>query len=480
VQLGAIGFVLGSVMLVMAGFMLIPAALGAATPTRDWEPFLTGAAVAAALGLGLLAVTRRTQLSIHAREAFLITTLAWLAGAGIGALPIMLHEHAGITDAFFESMSGLTTTGSTVFTGLDQMSPAFLLWRSMLQWIGGLGFTLMAIAILPLVGVGGMRLFRSESSDWSEKALPHTRDIAKTVAAIYFSLSTLCMLSYWAAGMPWFDAINHAMTTISTGGFSTSDASMGKFAAPAILWLSVIFMISGSLPFMVYYHALRQGPLALVQDEQIRTFLWMLLAVVSLSTLVLVVTTEVQPGAALTAVAFNVVSVVTTTGYASTDYLLWGPFFVGLFYFLMFTGGCSGSTAGSVKVFRLQIAFRFLSVQIRRLIHPRGVFRAKLNGRRLDDDILGAFVAFAFAMGLSIVAVAMGLAMMGLDLVTALSAATTAVTNVGPGIGNIVGPSGNFSTLPDGAKWLLALAMLLGRLELMTVLVLFAPAYWRA
>jgi trk system potassium uptake protein TrkH len=377
-------------------------------------------------------------------------------------------------------MSGLTTTGSTVFVGLDRMSPALLLWRSMLQWIGGLGFTLMAIAILPLVGVGGMRLFRSESSDWSDKALPHARDIAKTIALIYLGLSTLCTLAYWAAGMSLFDAINHAMATVSTGGFSTSDSSMGKFASPTILWISVIFMISGSLPFMGYYHALREGPMVLVRDEQIRTFGWILLAAIVPGAVILAATTDYGMADALTAVAFNAASVVTTTGFASTDYLLWGPFFVGFFYFLMFIGGCSGSTAGSVKVFRLQIAFKFLSVQVRKLVHPKGVFRAKLNGRRLDDDILSAFVAFAFAIGLTIVTVTMALAAMGIDLVTALSAATTAVTNVGPGIGPIVGPAGNFSTLPEMAKWLLAIAMLMGRLELMTVLVLFSRSYWRA
>lgn len=480
-KLGAIGFVLGAVMLVMAAFMLAPAALGAASSTRDWEPFVTGCAVSGGIGLVLVLLTRRAQLSIHPREAFLITTLVWVTGSLVGALPIVLHEHSSLADAVFESVSGLTTTGSTVFSGLDRMTPAFLLWRSLLHWIGGLGFTLMAIAILPLVGVGGMRLFRSESSDWSDKALPHARDIAKLVSVIYLTMSVACTLAFWAAGMDLFNAMNHAMSAVSTGGFSTSDRSFGQFDSSAILWIAVVFMIAGSLPFTTYLHAYRAGaPSALWRDEQVRAFLWILAGVISLSTLMLVTTREMAPATALTQATFHVVSIVTTTGFMSEDYLLWGPFFVTLFFLLLFTGGCSGSTSGGVKVFRLQIAFRYLHMQMRRLIHPSGVFVAKLNGRRLDEDILSAFVAFGFAYGVTVVAVTAGLAVMGIDLLTALSGAATAVANTGPGVGSIIGPAGNFATLPDGAKWLLALAMLLGRLELMTVIVLLTPTYWRA
>jgi trk system potassium uptake protein TrkH len=471
---------LGVTLLVMAGFMLVPTAVGWLTPAQDWLPFLTSAAWIGGAGLLLVAATRGVHFQIHARDAFLITTLVWITGAAAGALPIVLHEHVSLADAVFESVSGLTTTGSTVFAGLDQRSPAFLLWRSLLHWIGGLGFTLMAIAILPLVGVGGMRLFRSESSDWSEKALPHTRDIAKAVTLIYLALSTACVVTFWLGGMDPFNAVNHAMSAISTGGFSTSDASFGQFGSSFLLWGAVLFMIAGSLPFMAYFHALREGPRALWRDEQIRTFLWILISVIALATIVLTATREIAPGDALTTVAFHVVSIVTTTGFMSEDYLLWGPFFVTLFFLLMFTGGCSGSTAGSIKIFRLQIAFRFLGMQIRRLIHPNGVFVAKLNGRKLDDDILSGFVAFAFAYGLTVVTATMLLAWMGLDFMTALSGAATAVANVGPGIGSAIGPAGNFATLPDGAKWVLSVAMLLGRLELLTVFALFSTTYWRA
>jgi trk system potassium uptake protein TrkH len=480
VKRGLLGLVVGAVLLAMAALMLIPAAVGLASPTHDWQPFAAAAVLTALIAIALLLSCRGASLQIQPRQAFLITVIVWFCGTAACTLPIVLHEDVSLTDAFFESMSGLTTTGATVFTGLEHKTPAFLLWRSILQWIGGLGFTLMAIAVLPLVGVGGMRLFRSESSDWTDKALPHTRDVAKTIGIIYLALSLLCAIAYRMAGMSTFDAINHAMTTISTGGFSTSDASIAKFASPAVDWVAIVFMLSGALPFMAYYMMLRHGPKSLYRDEQVRAFLWILVAVIAIALIVRMQQGDVSPGLAFTQVTFNIVSVVTTTGFANADYLLWGPFFVSLFFFLTFMGGCSGSTAGGVKIFRIQIAFRYLSAQIRRLVHPRGVFVVKLGGRRVEDDILAAFVAFAFAAGLTVIGVTMALAAMGLDLDTALSAAATALMNVGPGVGPLIGPAGNFSTLPDGAKWILSFAMLLGRLELLTVLVLFSPQYWRA
>jgi trk system potassium uptake protein len=395
-------------------------------------------------------------------------------------VPLLLHEHMSVTNAFFESMSGITTTGSTVLVGLDDLSSAILLWRSMLQWLGGFGFMLMAIAILPLVGVGGMRLFRSESSDWSEKTVPRTRDIAWQIGRLYAGLSVLCAGSYWLFGMSGFDAVNHAMATLSTGGYSTSDLSMGKYDSSGVLWTSTAFMLLGNLPFVLLVQAARSGPGALLRDEQVTFFLRMVLIIVVIATAVLLQRSDYSAWRAFTIVSFNAVSTITTTGFASTDYTLWGEFFVATFLFLMFTGGCSGSTAGSIKVFRLQIALKLLNLQVKKLVHPSGVFVATLNGSRLEADVTGALVAFIFAVGLTVIGVTVALSAMEIDFLTALSSAATAVTNVGPGVGPIVGPAGNFSTLPDTAKWLLAGAMLLGRLELMTVVVLFSRSYWRS
>lgn len=477
-RLGPILFVSSVTLLFMGDLMLIPAVVGSLGEQVDGRPFLTSAFVTLVPALALYAISRRSMVSIPPRQAFVITTLVWVIAATAGALPIAIHEGVSVTDAFFESMSGITTTGSTVFVGLDRMSPAILLWRSLLQWIGGLGFIVMAIAVLPLVGVGGMRLFRSESSDWSDKSLPHTRDIALQIGGLYAALTALCTLCYGLLGMSWFDAINHAMTTLATGGYSTSDSSMGKYASDAMLWTSTFFMLSASLPFVLYLQAFRNGPRQIYGNDQVQFFVRMVVLVVGVSTAVLVNQGTHTVWEALTTVAFNVVSTMSTTGYASTDYTLWSEFFVAAFVFLMFTGGCSGSTAGSVKAFRIQIALKLLNVQIKKLVHPRGVFVATLNDRKLNTEVTNALVAFIFAIGLTVIVITLALSAMGLDFLTALSASATATTNVGPGVGPIIGPAGTFSTLPDMAKWLLTLAMLMGRLELMTVVVLFSRTYW--
>lgn len=466
-------------MLAVGDLMLIPAAVGWFSRYHDAEPFLWSALIILVPAVVINRLARRPDVSILPRHAFLVTSVVWLIAAIAGALPFALHPGISITDAFFESMSGITTTGSTVLTDLDHRPTALLLWRSVLQWVGGLGFVMMAIAILPLVGVGGMRLYRSETSDWSDKSMPRTRDIAIQIFQLYASLTALCAACYWWFGMSAFDAVNHAMTTLATGGYSTSDLSMGKYPTPGILWTSTVFMLTASLPFVVLLQALRSGPRAILRDDQVRFFAGMVVTLVVVCTLVLIRQSDLGWAQALTQVAFNLVSVISTTGFASTDYTLWGPFFVAVFLFLMFTGGCSGSTAGSIKAFRIQIALRLLDLQVRKLVHPSGVFVAKLNDRRLDTDIIAALVGFLFVVGLTVMVLTLALAAMGLDLVTALSAVSTALTNVGPGLGEVIGPAGNFSTLPSAAKWLLAAAMLLGRLELMTVVVLFSRHYWR-
>lgn len=481
-RLSPLFFVSSVTLLVMGDLMLIPAAVGWFSDSGwvDSAPFLNAAAITLVPALIVFAVTKRPDVTIVPRQAFAITSLVWLVVASAGAIPFALHEHMSVTDSFFESMSGITTTGSTVMVGLDDAASSLLLWRSILQWIGGLGFMMMAIAILPLVGVGGMRLFRSESSDWSEKSLPRTKDLALHIGGVYLALTSLCAASYWALGMSVFDAINHAMTTLATGGYSTSDQSMGKFATTPMLWTSSIFMLLASLPFVLYLQAFRQGVTSLVQDDQVSFFLRMVAIVVGGCTAVLVSRSDMGAWEALTVVTFNTISTITTTGYASADYTLWGEFFVGAFLFLMFTGGCSGSTAGSIKAFRIQIALMLINRQIKRLVHPSGVFVEKLNSQRIDQEVSGALVAFIFAVGLTVIVATIALTALNIDFVTALSSAATAVTNVGPGLGPIVGPAGNFSTLPDLAKWILSGAMLMGRLELLTVIVLFSSSYWRS
>jgi trk system potassium uptake protein len=467
-------------MLGLAAAMVVPGSAGVLAGERDAGAFFASAAGIGLLGVLLFFGTRRTQVRIYPKQTFLLTSMTWLSAATVSAVPLMLIGHISFTDAFFEAMSGITTTGSTVLTGLDDMPRSILLWRSMLQWFGGLGFILMAVAILPFLGVGGMRLFRSESSEWTDKSMPRVRNMALWIASIYGGLTIACTAGYALAGMDAFDAVNHSMTTVATGGYSTSDASMGKFDAAAVHWVGVLFMMLGSLPFVLYVRALRGETRAMLDDEQVRGFVRIVLVVVLVLALWLTATSDLNAADALRMAAFNVVSIVTTTGYASVDYTAWGSFAVVVFFYLMFVGGCSGSTAGSVKIFRTQIATRVLNRQVMALIHPSGVFNLRFNGRTVNEDIVRSIVAFSFAFFATIAVLTLLLSMLGLDIVTSLSAATTAVSNVGPGLGDIVGPAGNFATLPSGAKWALCLGMLLGRLEILTIAVLFSRHFWRS
>jgi trk system potassium uptake protein TrkH len=472
-------YVCGILGLIMTALMLCVSA--AAWIWRDPELpiFLTSAAVMATLGTAMVALCRGSQFSLVSRQLYLLTSASWLMMSLGGALPLFLSHHdVAFTDAWFEAVSGITTTGSTVFSGLELLPPSLLLWRSILQWLGGLGVIGMAVSILPFLRVGGMRLFHTESSDWSDKSMPRIQTLARALLVTYLTITAACTLSYWLAGMSGFDAVNHAMTTVSTGGFATDDRSMGRFDS-TVLWIATSFMLLGAVPFTMIIGFARRPRLATLNNQQVIGLLGIVAAVTALLSLYLVIQGSHTPFEALTHSSFNLVSVITTTGYASTDYTLWGSFSVALFFVVMFIGGCSGSTSGGMKIFRFQLSYLFLRSQVRKLVHPNGVFVTQYAGKPVADDIILSAIAFSFLFFLCLAGFTLILAMMGLDLVTSLTATATALTNVGPGLGNIVGPAGNFSSLPDAAKWLLSFAMLLGRLELMTVMVLFSPMFWR-
>jgi len=472
-------YVCGILGLIMTALVLCVSA--AAWIWRDPELpiFLTSAAVMATLGTAMVALCRGSQFSLVSRQLYLLTSASWLMMSLGGALPLFLSHHdVAFTDAWFEAVSGITTTGSTVFSGLELLPPSLLLWRSILQWLGGLGVIGMAVSILPFLRVGGMRLFHTESSDWSDKSMPRIQTLARALLVTYLTITAACTLSYWLAGMSGFDAVNHAMTTVSTGGFATDDRSMGRFDS-TVLWIATSFMLLGAVPFTMIIGFARRPRLATLNNQQVIGLLGIVAAVTALLSLYLVIQGSHTPFEALTHSSFNLVSVITTTGYASTDYTLWGSFSVALFFVVMFIGGCSGSTSGGMKIFRFQLSYLFLRSQVRKLVHPNGVFVTQYAGKPVADDIILSAIAFSFLFFLCLAGFTLILAMMGLDLVTSLTATATALTNVGPGLGNIVGPAGNFSSLPDAAKWLLSFAMLLGRLELMTVMVLFSPMFWR-
>ncbi|MFG9940513.1 TrkH family potassium uptake protein [Pseudomonas aeruginosa] len=405
----------------------------------------------------------------------MLTVSSWVLVCIFAALPFVLQQHISYTDAFFESMSGITATGSTVLSGLDDMSRASSSGALCCTGWAASASSHMAVAILPMLRIGGMRLFQTESSDRSEKVLPRSHMVAKYIVATYVGITLLGSLAFWGAGMSPFDAVNHAMSAISTGGFSTSDQSLAKWKQPAVHWTAVVVMILGSLPFALYVATLRGHRKALIKDQQVRGLLGLLLVTWLLMGTWYAVTSKLPWMDAFRIVAVNVTSVVTTTGFALGDYSMWGHFSIMLFFYLGFIGGCSGSTAGGIKIFRFQVAYTLLKANLYQLIHPRAVLKQNYNGHRLDEEIVRSILTFSFFFAIVVCLLALGLSLIGLDWMTALTGAASTVAGVGPGMGPIIGPSGNFASLPDAAKWLLAAGMLLGRLEIITVLVLADP-----
>lgn len=472
-------FIIGLLLASVAGGMLLPAMADAVSGHEDWQVFITSALVTGFIAGALILTNRGDLPPLSVKQAFLLTSLSWLALTGFAALPFAFSGMGlSYTDAFFEAMSGLTTTGATIITDLDNTPPGILLWRALLQWFGGIGIIVMAISVLPMLNVGGMQLFRLESSDTSEKILPRTAQIAGSITRLYFGITLACVIAYALAGMDIFDAVAHAMTTIATGGFSTRDDSLGAFA-PSVATVAVIFMLLSAMPFVAYLQLVNRKFDKFMQDAQIRTFL-ILALVASLAMWVYQLNIGIaEPAEALLAAAFNTISILTGTGYATTDYSEWGPFALALFFVLTFIGGCAGSTACGLKIFRLQVIFKAGWRYIRQLTLPNGVFVIRYNGRVLSDEVANSVVAFVLIFILSFSVIAVSLSLMGLAPITALSAAAAAIANVGPGLGPDIGPTGTYAGLPDSAKWVLCFGMLLGRLEFLTVLVMFSPSFWR-
>jgi trk system potassium uptake protein TrkH len=460
--------------------MLLPALIELADDNDGWKVFLVSSGLTFFVGglLVLFAYDERPP-RIGVKEGFLLTTLSWLVITAFGALPFLGHG-LNYTDAYFETMSGLTTTGATVMSGLEKLPRGILLWRALLNGFGGLGIIVIAIIMLPFLRVGGMQLFQTESSDKSEKVLPRAFELTLATAGIFGLLVLVCAGFYTWFGMSGFDAICHAMATLATGGFSNYDASFAHFQSTSIQWTATVFMTLGALPFVVYIKAVRGSPGAIWDDVQVRGFIGVLVAVSLIMAVWLAYTRNIDVFEALTLSSFNVTSIITTTGFASDDYTRWGTFSPGVFFMLMFVGGCSGSTAGAIKIYRLQIAHMLTRSHFLHLISPNRVVTLTYNGRRLPADVPFSVVAFLAIYFATVGVFAVFYAGMGLDLVTALSASATALGNVGPGLGDTIGPAGNFSTLPEAAKWALSFQMMLGRLELFTVLVLLRPEFWRS
>lgn len=473
-------FITGLVLSKMAFFMYFPMAFAFYNGGLGGIEFLSAIVITHIASIIFFFVGSEKKFSrLGVREMFLLTTGVWLLASVFAALPFVFIEHISYSDAFFETMSGITTTGSTVLHGLDSMHPSILLWRSILQWLGGVGFIVMGVAILPFLNVGGMRLFQTESSDWSDKAESKTRRVAIDILLVYIALTTCCFIGYRFTGMENFDAINHAMTTISTGGYSTSDGSMGHFSIGAH-WNAIIFMFLGGLPFLLFIRAFHhRNILYLFKDAQVLGFIQLVIFFTTALTIYLVLTDQFSLLDAIRLSLFNVVSVITTTGFGLDDFITWGDFSVMVFFALFFFGACSGSTAGGIKIFRFQIALSLLKRQLMLLMHPHGIFPQKYNNRTVSDDILRSLIAFVLAYMATIVVSTFLLTLFGSNAMVALSASITAVSNVGPGLAPSIGPSGNFADFPNISKWILSICMLMGRLEILTVVVMFTRHFWR-
>ena len=472
--------VVGLLLATLGAAMFIPALIDLGHGNPDWQVFTASGAITMLVGLGFFLSARGTISQLNLRQAFVMTVAAWSVLAAFGALPFIWSGIVpGFADAYFESISGLTTTGATVIVGLDTAPPGILFWRSILQWLGGLGIVVMAVAVLPMLQIGGMQLFKAEAFDTAEKILPRATQISGWLTGVYITITIACVLAYDAAGMSLKDALIHAMTTVSTGGFSSKDASIGHFESPLIDTISIGFMILGSLPFLLYVRAIRGQPRALLRDSQVRAFL----AIASFFIMAIWIyehSVGVNQGfAGLLFAAFNVISIMTGTGYATQDYNAWGPFSAMAFFIVMFIGGCAGSTSCGIKVFRFQVMAKVIVQHVGHLIYPNAVIVHRFNGVPLPKSVSTAVMSFMFLYFLSFAILSVLLSLTGLDPFTALSGAATTISNVGPGLGEIIGPAGNFKPLNDTAKWLLSAGMLLGRLELFTVLVLFMPRFWR-
>ena len=473
-------FLIGILLIVLGTSMLAPYALQIILDENS-HSFISSSFITIFIGVLFVLANLEKDFKLNLRQTFLFSSLAWLTVAAFGSLPFLLsNENFSFSDAFFESMSGITTTGATIISDLDNSPKSILLWRAIMQWLGGIGIVVMAITILPLLKVGGMQLFKMEGPDSTEKILPRTIEVAAIIISTYITLTLICGFFYWVFGMSIFDSISHAMTTIATGGFSTHNDSIGFFKNSNVEIVASIFIILGSIPFITYLKFAQGNRKIFFQDVQIKGLISLLIiSIVIMFLYLFFINYETGILDIIRISSFNVISILSGTGYVTDDFGLWGKFSLIFFLILMFIGGCAGSTACGIKIFRLQMLLIFLKNQIRKIISPNSVIITKYNNQKISDSFINSVIIFIFTFLFIFLLIAMLLSISGLDFITSISGAASAISNVGPGLGDIIGPKGNYKDIPDLSKWVLSAGMLLGRLELFAVLVLFFPSYWR-
>jgi trk system potassium uptake protein TrkH len=472
----------GLVLALLATAMGLPAVVDFVHGDANWRIFAASAGVTSFLGLALMASNyenRRGEMTV--RQTFLLTATGWLAVCLAAALPFAFSGlHFSVIDAVFEAVSGVTTTGATVMRNLDRTPPGILLWRAELQWLGGMGFLVMAVAVLPTLNIGGMQIFRLDSGHLGDRVMARATNVTVSIMGLYAGLTGVLTLLLWAAGMSRFPALLHAMSTISCGGFSTADGSIGSWRNPDVDWAVLLGMLLGGAPFIIYQQMVEHRWKMAWKNRQLRLYLLFFLMASLILALWLIIEQDAKPLPALRHAAFTAASVMTGTGFATVDWGNWSGLPVAVLFFLTFVGGCAGSTAGGIKIFRLQILYANARVQLTRLLHPHAVSLPHYDKKPIPDSVAESVLGFLFVYALSFAVVALGLGMVGLDFWTSLSAAASALANLGPGLTPSVGPLAGFAALPDAAKLLLACAMLFGRLEMFIFLALFAKGFWKA
>ena len=472
--------IIGLLLCIESVAMLIPMIFDLYYKNDDWVQFFYSSLITFFIGIILNISFRKKNIKLGIREAFVLTISSWIIISIFGSLPfIYSSSNLTYTDAFFESVSGITTTGSTVISNLEDLSEGILIWRSLLQWFGGIGIIVLAMAILPTLQIGGMQLLHMEHDDPYEKTIPKVNRFVLELFFLYVFLSIICAFLYFLNGMSGFDSVIHSMTTISTGGFSNYNQSFSYFNSFQIEIVSVIFMIIGSLPFVLYLQFLHRQKKFFFKDDQIKLFFLIILVIVLLSTVWLSINQNSNIFSSFRLALFNIISILTGTGYSSSNFSNWGSFGTVIMMIIMFIGGCAGSTTGGIKIFRLQILFRGARTQIKKLTQPHAVLVMRFNGKTVNDNTYSSVMGFFFMYILLFILSAISLSFFNLDFLTSFSAAASAISNVGPGIGDIIGPLGNYSTLDNGAKWILAITMVIGRLEIFTVLVLLSLNFWK-
>ena len=472
-------FTLGILLIILGVAMIVPISFQLIYNEFD-STFIISGIITITFGILFFLSNIDHLKSINTQQAFLLTALSWLSIAIFGSLPFFFSELSlSITDSFFESMSGITTTGATILENIEKSPKGILIWRAMLQWLGGIGVILMAITLMPIMNIGGMQLLKVTSYDTSEKILPKSKEVSLRLITVYLSLTALCSVFYKIFGMNTFDSITHSMTTIATGGFSNYDQSIGYFNNPNIEIISILFILLGSIPFILYIKFISNEKKIIFRDEQVKLFFKLTLISILILFFYLIIVNKNIYEIHIRSVIFNVVSILTGTGYVTKEFDQWGNFPLIFFLILMFIGGCAGSTTCGIKIFRVHILYYFIRNQLMKIIYPRAIINLKYNNNKVDDKLIASIISFIYLYILIFFVLASLLTLTGLDFITSISGAASSLSNVGPGLGSEIGPNSNYSGLPDGSKWLLSIGMILGRLEIFALLIIFLPSFWR-